>query len=93
MRGAEGMRCRDSRLCSISVSSRSCAWHADSSEWEQRCLRSGMGMERMEMGMMGMGPLPFLLTGRAALQSLAVFQPCIHLVPGAGEGRQGGGTA
>lgn len=41
MRGAEGMRCRASRLCSIPVSSCSFAWHSTS---------SAMGAERAPSG-------------------------------------------
>lgn len=88
MRGAEGMRCRASRLCSMPVSSCSFAWHSDSSATERA--RSGMGDRASPPPCAS--PLA-LLTGRAALQPFAVLQPGVHLVPGAGEVGESRGAA
>lgn len=91
MRGAEGMRCRASRLCNMPVSSCSFAWHSDSSATGTE---SGMGDGASPPARprpRASPPAP--LTGRAALQPLTVLQPGVHLVAGAGEGGEGRGTA
>lgn len=91
MRGAEGMRCSASRLCSMAVSSCSFAWHSDSSAAGTERARSARG-DGASPAPDPRSPRPAPLTSRAALQPLAVLQPGVHLVAGAGEGGEGRGT-